>query len=104
MNLEPGWEKKALIILAVVTCVVIIYSYGSLDTVSYSKTNQTIEQLALTSEPQISPASSSNPSAASNSTNYNLTTNNTNNSQNQLNTTSNALQQTSKAQSSLKTV
>lgn len=28
MDLEPGWEKKALIILAIVTVIIVVYAYG----------------------------------------------------------------------------
>lgn len=28
MDLEPGWEKKALIIVAVVTVILVVYAYG----------------------------------------------------------------------------
>lgn len=28
MDLQPGWEKKALIVLAVITIIVVVYAYG----------------------------------------------------------------------------
>ena len=28
LDLKPGWEKKALIILAVITVIVVVYAYG----------------------------------------------------------------------------
>lgn len=84
MNLEPGWEKKALIILAVITCILVIYSYGSMKAYSNNTTNQTVEQPSLTSEPQQNPSVTG--SSNSNSTNNTNTTNNTQN-QNVTNTT-----------------
>lgn len=73
MKLEPGWEKKALIVLAVITAILLIYGYGSMKITSNNTTNQTIEQ-PMTPEPQsTSPIPNSTPNS-NNTTSSNLNT------------------------------
>lgn len=75
MDLESGWEKKALIIVAVVTVILVVYAYGSFNgDVKAEVVNNTSE--APVTEPSPVPApqvSTFNNSKSSNITSVNVT-------------------------------
>lgn len=72
MDLEPGWEKKALIVLAIITVIVVIYAFNPFaGTPNVQFQNNTSETPPVT-PPQ--PVVTSNNTTA-NTTNVNITTN-----------------------------
>ena len=75
MNLEPGW-KKALIVLAVISCILIVYAYGSLKLNSNNSSNQSMGQPIVDQGIQPQSASPNNSSISNNGTNGTVNTNN----------------------------
>ena len=74
MDLKPGWEKKALIILAVITIIVVIYAYGLFKgDPKVEIQNNTSQAPAPTPTP---PVMTTNNSTTSNVTNVNITAGN----------------------------
>ncbi|MGB9936939.1 MAG: peptidase [Methanobacterium sp.] len=71
MDLEPGWEKKALIILGIITFIVVIYAYGPFKSdPNVQIQNQTVEAAAPTPAPApASPVVTTNNSSSNNITN-----------------------------------
>lgn len=76
MNLEPGWEKKALIVLAVITLILIIYGFGSSKINANNTTNQSVENPGVAPGPSAVPTGSPGPNNVS-TVNSNQSVNNT---------------------------
>lgn len=72
MDLQPGWEKKALIILAIITFIVVIYAYGPFkgEAKVQIQNNTTTPEPAPATAP---PVTTSNNTTTSNITNVNVT-------------------------------
>ncbi|MBI5680748.1 MAG: peptidase [Methanobacterium sp.] len=74
MDLEPGWEKKALIVLGIITVIIVIYAFNPFaGTPNVQIQNQTPETPAVTPPPAV--VTPNNTTA--NRTNVNITTNGT---------------------------
>ncbi len=73
MELEPGWEKKALIILAVITIIIVIYAYGPFKAETKAEIqNNTTENSAPMPAPT-TPVNVSNNTTSTNITNVSVT-------------------------------
>ena len=73
MDLEPGWEKKALIVLGIIVVIVVVYAFNPFhgnSEVKYS--NDSVDNAVTTPAPQVV---ASNNSTANNTT-VNTTSNN----------------------------
>lgn len=72
MDLKPGWEKKALIILAIITIIVVVYAYGPFkgDTKAQILNNTTEVPATAPTSPVVA---SNNSTSSNNITNVNIT-------------------------------
>ena len=71
MDLEPGWEKKALIIIGIIFIILVIYAYNPFkSTPNVEIANQTTDTAVATpAPPAVTPDNSTNNTSITNETN-----------------------------------
>jgi len=74
MDLQPGWEKKALIILAVITIIVVVHAYGPFNgNAKAEAVNNTSEAPVTEPAPAPAPQVTTSNNSTSNITSINVT-------------------------------
>ncbi|MGZ7046973.1 MAG: peptidase [Methanobacterium sp.] len=63
MDLEPGWEKKALIILAIITIIIVVYAYGPFksDVKAEVQNNTSVDPIPASTPPSTVSNNTTNP-------------------------------------------